>query len=43
MTIAPLSVDAAEEVRPIFRELRRWRDRLRQESRGACDTNSRWA
>jgi PLP dependent protein len=33
MTIAPLA-RSSEEVRPIFRELRRWRDRLREESEG---------
>lgn len=33
MTIAPLSADP-EEIRPVFRELRRWRNRLRQESEG---------
>jgi len=33
MTIAPLTADP-EEVRPVFRELGRWRDRLRQETEG---------
>jgi pyridoxal phosphate enzyme (YggS family) len=33
MTIAPIVADS-QEVRPVFRELVRWRDRLRQESDG---------
>jgi pyridoxal phosphate enzyme (YggS family) len=33
MTIAPIAGDP-EEIRPLFRELLRWRDQLRQESEG---------